>query len=929
MSAQANTTITQAIDASKVASATTVTAPIMHTGDEVVTTNNTIDEEVTTEAIQTSKEVMTTNTTNEDRASSIFGTNRRRTALITHAIEEVKTTEIQELMDQIKSLIERATLGYALMMVMDDNEMGRGPAMIRQQVNLRNVDTTFMKTFVEGIHQQGLQNKYLGNAIDLGVHQRDIDLGSLREANTLVYSNHVKWNACAKVSDSVLYNGNHRITYMREYSDYRRAYQQYLNAMEELKRSTSGAQSTAFREAIKKAEGVTFEGGVWLAMICVITDFTTILDFLCMPVKFQDVTREITGLAAIRDAFYAEYRLMDPPQSIPSKVYGLLDTCYFKAWTDAYVTHFQDKLWGSIPMIELFASLHRKERTDYMTCLSGYYDDLIAHAEKVRQEVLVDSSESLQDLVKQAMPAKLKALKYGLMRLVHPGTPMHHYPVPNKLVLYSLSQQLKSIEQVITEVVSWIEPLSTIGIDQKPQIWKDHLRAMESHIISKLGAKDIKAVKWSTLKEELVENDTSSFVFFAIDNLRYTSFPWLDASNVKKMETFIKKMTILYQKTKARKELLATEEAWQFRIKLQEKLTSYLEKKDHSQSWQWCDDIDTRPTIPRDECIDIIHGASDLENETMGNTAARIAGYLELRRQNHVKMQRISKLVMSENLGLGLGDMAIPAVQESLDQLLEVLMVHSEVAVKRMQCPSEIVDLEEMADRDHLEALYPLDLPETMSARDTDLFYGEQSKATIARLSCRPTYKDDAGLLWKSEMKSKQIQKDKEDAQRKTDKKIRSVRVVQLEEKAKRLDKKSKMKSKEIIEGEDENEDKEDSGLKDVPMAGPSKIIEPESFVRNAKRQLEVNEDDQRSQRRRTEENSDVSGVERARSVKRDKGKANAVLKTVIDAITAMTTIPKASEIDTLVQHFKQISGLVKYFKRAEKLMEEKAGETM
>ncbi|KIK14564.1 hypothetical protein PISMIDRAFT_17201 [Pisolithus microcarpus 441] len=59
---------------------------------------------------------------------------------VAHAIKAVKKTPVQEMIDHIKGLVDQATLGYALMIVMDNNDMGAGPMMQCQQINLHGIN---------------------------------------------------------------------------------------------------------------------------------------------------------------------------------------------------------------------------------------------------------------------------------------------------------------------------------------------------------------------------------------------------------------------------------------------------------------------------------------------------------------------------------------------------------------------------------------------------------------------------------------------------------------------------------------------------------------------------------------------------------------------------------------------------------------------
>ncbi|KAI6017509.1 hypothetical protein EDC04DRAFT_2943095 [Pisolithus marmoratus] len=192
--------------------------------------------------------------TGKDREGEISGSKKRVTEKkMTHAIKEVKKTSIQEFVKHIWGVINKATLGYALMTVMDNNDLGTGPTIQHHQVNIWPIDPAFLEEFSKGEH-----------AMDVGVHRRDIDLASLESAKDTPYSNRVRWQAGARDSTAILYNGNHHFTYMCEKSAHSVPYLQYLKAKEELHTASSGQMYDAFKEAMQVAQKVMRDGGIWL-----------------------------------------------------------------------------------------------------------------------------------------------------------------------------------------------------------------------------------------------------------------------------------------------------------------------------------------------------------------------------------------------------------------------------------------------------------------------------------------------------------------------------------------------------------------------------------------------------------------------------------------------------------------------------------------
>ena len=180
------------------------------------------------------------------------------------AVEPIQRPEVQEMLETIDDQIRRVTIGYALMTVMDEDDLGRGPRMQRQCVNLRNINETFIQTFVEGVEEHGLQNKVVENAMDVGVFEADIDVLSVDPARASIYTNRVRWNNITSESTSVLYNGNHRFHYMRFSSEVRRTYNQRTKAKKELDNNPTFDKATGLNRVIAEADSIISTDGVWL-----------------------------------------------------------------------------------------------------------------------------------------------------------------------------------------------------------------------------------------------------------------------------------------------------------------------------------------------------------------------------------------------------------------------------------------------------------------------------------------------------------------------------------------------------------------------------------------------------------------------------------------------------------------------------------------
>ncbi|KAI6043206.1 hypothetical protein EDC04DRAFT_2960341 [Pisolithus marmoratus] len=202
----------------------------------------------------------------ETATAKAKGKRREMERKLVSTVQDPPTQQVQELMDHIKSHMVKATLGYALMVVMDDNDLGQGPKLECQRVNLQNMDPKFMANFIKGVDECGLFNKYIENALDIGVHRKDIDTSSLVGAQSPdhPYKNHIRWLAGAPQSNAVLYNGNHRVTYMQTSSSCVEAFNQHKLAMLSMGMVTSHVMHEPMVESVKRARTIIRDRGVWL-----------------------------------------------------------------------------------------------------------------------------------------------------------------------------------------------------------------------------------------------------------------------------------------------------------------------------------------------------------------------------------------------------------------------------------------------------------------------------------------------------------------------------------------------------------------------------------------------------------------------------------------------------------------------------------------
>ncbi|KAI6043267.1 hypothetical protein EDC04DRAFT_2959099 [Pisolithus marmoratus] len=883
--------------------------------------------------------------TGKDGEGEISGAKKRVTEKkMTHAIKEVKKTSIQEFMEHIWGVINKATLGYALMTVMDDNGLGTGPTIQCCQVNIQPIDPAFLEEFAKGVSEHGLHNTWQEHAMDVGVHRRDIDLASLQPAKDTPYSNRVRWQAGARDSTAILYNGNHHFTYMCEKSAHSVPYLQYLKAKDKLCTASSGQMYDAFQEAMQVAHKVVRDGGIWLirffdldfidahtdralieshlaanailpvhqdseqdslqmimnvllstsqlgrilrdrvlfdtvfnlfqykhfhswdntgtglsicniykwlptiggAMIYISQWCSQILHFLATPIDFADVD-PTTPEEEVADAFLRQYNSVKAEfeKSLPLSACQVLDKRYFKDWTDIYV-----KMVGSsekedqLAPTEFFGTMQMDEAQNYSRYMSNYWDAMVAHAERERDSTIYVARDANTGLIKKSMPIKLKALHHGLMGKILGDKFADQFPVPTKVLMYTLGEQLRSIEPAIGEVVSWIEPLAGFGLDQRPPMSRDHLRAMEHFMAKKLqkglvfknyipfaqnsmsdldekkftvGALGqildtyVKACCTCALKagitaadaparlslpdleppeiiEDELEPEQFKFLEFVSQVLHHTSFPWMDSTKLKKSDTLLKKLVPLYKSYRACCTLLGTDVTWRIWHTLICVLMVGVQKKDKSWRWEWLDGFAEAPEVNAEEKCDHVEGALQMKLDKMESN-------------------------LNSAFGLGLGDRALPKAHELVGKLVDELKLCSEIAVHHLWCPTEAFVPESPREMD---ILYPLDIPDPMSAEDTRCYKDKQLGSGIANLSSLPTFDNAAKDLWVAERKATQAE---EQRQCELMKQHENVKVVQSA-RAERVAKVAEMRRATpiILDSDEEGVDMEDT----APKAGPS-----------------------------------------------------------------------------------------------------------
>ncbi|KAI6012016.1 hypothetical protein PISMIDRAFT_11647 [Pisolithus microcarpus 441] len=907
---------------------------------------------------------------------------------IVSAVRELPTTPVQELVDRIDRHVAQATLGYALMTVMDNSDLGRGPRLERQQVNLRNIDAKFMASFVKGVEEHGLKNRSLENALDIGIKREAVDLDSLRGAHGSTepkFTNHVKWLQGATTTKATLYNGNHRVTYMQEHSPLVHPFNQRKLTALSLATRLSDVMRAPHEDAFKKADRIINEDGVWLVrfvdidfiqnhvdrpfietklagnqllpthldsendsfntmmnillqmpsaesrhkyidttlgtvksvsnsnlakllrdkdmfdalfelfkydhfrsrensksglsmrgiakwyptyagcMLYVVRQAIHMLDFLASPVDFRDVSKDIPEGSDVPTAFEAEYRrlaaeLQKPISAVARKA---LDDKFFSDWTDQYLNHFHKG--SGVNTMEYFASSIPMEQRTYRKQLEEYWDVVIRRAEAGTEVLPVGStageSDDTTNVIRASMPAKLKALKHGLMQRLHPQSLLDQFPIPNKMLLYALSKQLYHVREGITEVALWIEPFSMVAVDQKLPMWRDHVRGVENVWKEKLQstsmdgfynmifrqrrrsltsisslhkpAQDKLDINTSLLGKEFVDSLVKPFIQKVRTELVGKGVKPSTASKQIALPAIEDVVESMGDMEKDQSDFLKflldilchTSFPWMDpgRIKKPETLIieELCEIGNLSEEWRWYDGIISKPTSTDLAELTGETAAMPLSTkETDGNMNIRTQRIVSTRKLHQTKLKQVVNAVLVEGLGLGAADggkKMIPRVKEDLDRLLETLKVYSEMTIHRIQDPA-VAFSEDLVDLDALGSLYPIDLPDAMSEKELGALQGRSTASGIRMLTNLAPYKDQTQGIWVAEKTAKEAEAKRQGELAEA---FRKSKVTEAKASfARRLAAmKRQVKSAELVDEDDDDDDTMDI---DDAQGGPS-----------------------------------------------------------------------------------------------------------
>ncbi|KAI6043390.1 hypothetical protein EDC04DRAFT_2600254 [Pisolithus marmoratus] len=777
--------------------------------------------------------------TSKDGEGDISGSKRRVTEKkMTHAIKEVKKTSIQESIKHMQGVINQATLGYTIITVIHDNNLGIRPTIQCCQVNIHLIDPTFLEEFSKGMTHSIPYLQYLKAKEELcksssaqiydafkeamQVAQKvvrdggiwlirffDLDFIDGHKDRALIES-HLATNPIVPVHQDSEHDSLQMIMNVLLYNQNPDAREQYIKNFLEKTASTATSQlgkilrDWALFDAVfnlfqyehfcswdNTGTGLSIHniskwlptiGGTSRAMIYISQCCSQILHFLATPIEFMDVDPE-TPDNQLDDAFLTKFNLVKAEfeKSLPLSACQVLDKRYFKDWTDIYV-----KMVGSsekedqLAPIEFFGSMQEDEAQKYSRYMSKYWNAMVVHAEREQDSTIYVPRDVSTHLIKNSMPIKLKALCHGLMGKFLGDKFADQFPVPTKVLMYTLGEQLRSIEPAIREATNVVRPSKGYGALHGQKVTEG------------TGIQDLEPPK--IIKDEL-EPEQFRFLEFVSQVLCHTSFPWMDSAKLKKSDTLLKKLVPLYKSYRAHHTLLATDVAWRIWHSLTCVLLVGVQKKDKSGRWEWLG----------------LH-------RHLKSMQKRNWIMLKLHQCNHDKLKLIIPTALSPEFGLGLGDRALPKANGLVGKLVDELKLCSEIAVHCLQCPTEAFVPERPREMD---ILYPLGIPDSMSAEDTRHYKDKQLGSGIANLSSLPTFDNAAKDLWVAEKKAAQAEEERQCELMKQHENVKVVQSARAERVAKvaEMRRARKIKSAPIIlDSDEEGVNMEDT----APKAGPS-----------------------------------------------------------------------------------------------------------
>ncbi|KAG2363794.1 hypothetical protein BDR07DRAFT_1568407 [Suillus spraguei] len=188
------------------------------------------------------------------------------TRMLTRCQEEEDENQRHLHTTQILADLRKAELGYALLHVGDTpNDFGLGPNMVRQRYNCRPINKQVISRIRHSHNSTALLNRFPENAMFIGIKKNYAIKESLSSLRAGPYNNFIKWteDARSQGAQMVLFNGNHRWTYIGELCE--QEFYDYMEAMKEIVNWKNPRDKNGAIEIKKKNRVILEEKAVWLA----------------------------------------------------------------------------------------------------------------------------------------------------------------------------------------------------------------------------------------------------------------------------------------------------------------------------------------------------------------------------------------------------------------------------------------------------------------------------------------------------------------------------------------------------------------------------------------------------------------------------------------------------------------------------------------
>lgn len=161
-------------------------------------------------------------------------------------------------------------MGYALISLVNNNDLDRGPTLVTRTINKRDIDEAFINDFKLRVSRQGLHNRLVDSAIVVGIRPHWVNVDSLLQMKGTTYTNHVVWmseDPKEGPREMILLNGNHRRHYMQTVHPVMDIYHKHRNAQQELAttKDTDINLKATLEHAIEQTRKIIDQEGVWLA----------------------------------------------------------------------------------------------------------------------------------------------------------------------------------------------------------------------------------------------------------------------------------------------------------------------------------------------------------------------------------------------------------------------------------------------------------------------------------------------------------------------------------------------------------------------------------------------------------------------------------------------------------------------------------------